>query len=337
MKNFLVEESERIEILKRHKLVVEQQMPESYNKLMAGWKAGCFGQKGNDPYFGLIKTNNGDWVFQKTTGNQALKSQGLVILRIRPDGMYYNTDTKLTRFTTPQPLPNACPAMTNYGKKTEDQVNNEYLIAQYKKDKWATPDELRTQGVDIRELSNNTIWQSVTVGNVKLYKKVGTATGTMDDKEEVRRQWVEKLRKDGYIVNPTDTEKDNYQYVELSKINYSGLPAGLFSNSQLVYLDPSKTDPTILQDKQEGESMKRKECKETIERFYNEFNRTKGRQITNRGLIQRMKDQAQFCKNEFEGKWGIGGGKFDEMIKVLSGRTNRGPSSSGDDSMFRLQ
>jgi len=337
MKNFLVEESERIEILKRHKLVVEQQMPESYNKLMAGWKAGCFGQKGNDPYFGLIKTSNGDWVFQKTTGNQALKNQGLVILRIRPDGMYYNTDTKLTRFTTPQPLPNACPAMTNYGKKTEDQVNNEYLIAQYKKDKWATPEELRTQGVDIRELSNNTIWQSVTVGNVKLYKKVGTATGTMDDKEEVRRQWVEKLRKDGYIVNPTDTEKDNYQYVELSKINYSGLPSGLFPTSQLVYLDPSKTDPTILQDKQENESMDRKGCKETIERFYNEFNRTKGRQITNRGLIQRMKDQAQFCKNEFEGKWGIGGGKFDEMIKVLSGRTNRGPSSSGDDSMFRLQ
>jgi hypothetical protein len=337
MKNFLVEESERIEILKRHKLVVEQQMPESYNKLMAGWKAGCFGQKGNDPYFGLIKTSNGDWVFQKTTGNQALKNQGLVILRIRPDGMYYNTDTKLTRFTTPQPLPNACPAMTNYGKKTEDQVNNEYLIAQYKKDKWATPEELRTQGVDIRELSNNTIWQSVTVGNVKLYKKVGTATGTMDDKEEVRKQWVEKLRKDGYIVNPTDTEKDNYQYVELSKINYSGLPSGLFPTSQLVYLDPSKTDPTILQDKQENESMDRKGCKETIERFYNEFNRTKGRQITNRGLIQRMKDQAQFCKNEFEGKWGIGGGKFDEMIKVLSGRTNRGPSSSGDDSMFRLQ
>jgi hypothetical protein len=337
MKNFLVEESERIEILKRHKLVVEQQMPESYNKLMAGWKAGCFGQKGSDPYFGLIKTSNGDWVFQKTTGNQALKSQGLVILRIRPDGMYYNTDTKLTRFTTPQPLPNACPAMTNYGKKTEEQVNNEYLIAQYKKDKWATPDELRTQGVDIRELSNNTIWQSVTVGNVKLYKKVGTATGTMDDKEEIRNQWVEKLRKDGYIVNPTDTEKDNYQYVELSKINYSGLPVGLFSPTQLVYLDPSKTDPSILQDKQEGESMKRKECKETIERFYNEFNRTKGRQITNRGLVQRMKDQAQFCKNEFEGKWGIGGGKFDEMIKVLSGRTNRGPSSSGEDSMFRLQ
>jgi len=255
MKNFLVEESERIEILKRHKLVVEQQMPESYNKLMAGWKAGCFGQKGNDPYFGLIKTSNGDWVFQKTTGNQALKNQGLVILRIRPDGMYYNTDTKLTRFTTPQ----------------------------------------------------------------------------------VRKQWVEKLRKDGYIVNPTDTEKDNYQYVELSKINYSGLPSGLFPTSQLVYLDPSKTDPTILQDKQENESMDRKGCKETIERFYNEFNRTKGRQITNRGLIQRMKDQAQFCKNEFEGKWGIGGGKFDEMIKVLSGRTNRGPSSSGDDSMFRLQ
>jgi hypothetical protein len=251
--------------------------------------------------------------------------------------MYYNTDAQLTRFTTPQPLPNACPAMTDYGKKSESDVNNEYLIAQYKKDGWSTPEELRAKNVDTRELSNTTIWQSVPVGNVKLYKKVGTATGTMDEKEEVRNQWVLKLRKDGYIVNPTDTEKDNYQYVELSKINYSGLPPGLFSPTQLVYLDPSITDPSILKDKQEGESMKRKECKETIERFYNEFIRTKGRQVTNRGLVQRMKDQSQFCKNEFEGKWGIGGGKFDDMIAVLSGRKRGGPSSSGDDSIFRLQ
>jgi hypothetical protein len=338
MKNFLVEESERIKILQRHKLIVEQQMPESYNKLMAGWKAGCFGQKGNDQYFGLIKAGNGDWVFQKTTGNQAMKNQGLVLLRIRPDGMYYNTDLKLSRFTTPQPLPNPCPAMTNYGKKSEDEVNNEYLIAQYKKDKWATTEDLRAQGVDTRELSNSNIWQVVTVGNVKLYKKVGTASGTMDDKEAVKNQWIKKLRDDdGIIVNPTDVEKDKYQSVELYKINYSGLPEGLFSPNQLVYLDPTKADPSLLKDKQENESMDRKGCKETIERFYNEFQRTKGRQITNRGLIIRMKDQAQFCKNEFEGKWGIGGGKFDEMIKVLSGRRSGGPSSSGDDSMFRLQ
>jgi hypothetical protein len=343
MKNFLVEEKERIEILKRHKLLVEQTKNNSQEIIRAGFTAGCFGQKGNDRYWGIIESpkGSGNYVFQKSTNDATMKSQGYVVVRIKPDNTFYyvkpGQNGLPSEFTQPRALLNPCPAMANFGKKTEDQVNNEYLIAQYKKDKWATPEELRTQSVDIRELSNNTIWQSVTVGNVKLYKKVGTATGTMDDKEEVRKQWVEKLRKDGYIVNPTDTEKDNYQYVELSKINYSGLPSGLFPTSQLVYLDPSKTDPKILQDKQENESMDRKGCKETIERFYNEFNRTKGRQITNRGLIQRMKDQAQFCKNEFEGKWGIGGGKFDEMIKVLSGRTNRGPSSSGDDSMFRLQ
>lgn len=313
-------------------------MPESYNKLLAGMNAGCFGQKGNDPYYGLIKAGNGDWVFQKTTSNQAMKSQGMVLVRIRPDNMFYYTDLKLTKFTTPQPLPNPCAAMTNYGKKSEDEIRNDALITQYKADQWKTEQELIAQKVDTRELNNPLIWQVVTVGNVKLYKQVGTASGTMDDKAAVRKQWVDKLRDvDGIIVNPTDIEKDKYQSVELYKIKYSGLPEGLFDPYQLVYLDPLKADPSLLKDKQENESIDRKGCKETIERFYNEFQRTKGRQITNRGLIIRMKDQAQFCKNEFEGKWGIGGGKFDEMIKVLSGRRSGGPSSSGDDSMFRLQ
>jgi len=342
MKNFLVEESERIEILKRHRLLSEQ-TNNSRDIIQAGISAGCFGQKGSDVYFGMVESpkGSGNYVFQKGTNDATMKNQGYVVVRIRPDNTYYyvkpGQNGQPSEFTQPRPLPKPCAAMANFGKKTEEEVNNEYLITQYKKDKWQTPEELRASGEDIRELNNPQIWQVVNVGNVKLYKKVGTATDTMDDKEQVRTQWVEKLRKDGYIVNPTNTEKDNYQYVELYKINYSGLPQGLFSPNQLVYIDPKLADATILQDKQEGESMKRKECRETIERFFNEFNRTKGRQITNRGLVQRMKDQAQFCKNEFEGKWGIGGGKFDEMIALLSGRKSGGPSSSGDDSIFRLQ
>ena len=343
MKNFLVEEKERIEILKRHKLLVEQTKNNSQEIIMAGFKAGCFGQKGNDRYFGIIESpkGSGNYVFQKSTNDATMKSQGYVVVRIRPDNTFYyvkpGQNGQPSEFTQPRALLNPCPAMANFGKKTEDQVNNEYLIAQDKKDGFATVEELRAKGEDIRELANTQIWEKRQRGNVAVYKKVGTATGTMDDKENVRNQWVEKLRKDGYIVNPTDTEKDNYQETKLYQINYSGLPEGLFSPNQLVYIDPKRADATILQDKQENESMKRKECKETIERFFNEFNRTKGRQITNRGLVQRMKDQAQFCKNEFEGKWGIGGGKFDEMIKLLSGRKSGGPSSSGDDSMFRLQ
>ena len=52
MKNFVVEESERIEILKRHKLLNEQTTNNSKEIIMAGFSAGCFGQKGNDQYGG---------------------------------------------------------------------------------------------------------------------------------------------------------------------------------------------------------------------------------------------------------------------------------------------
>lgn len=331
MKQFLVEESERIQILQKHKSLLKEQTVTDTQKLEAGHRAGCFGTY-PVPNGKIGMLSSGQAVFSKPS-----KSKPGEFVRFLPNNTYYFYNPTTKQSTQAFKNQNACPAMENLGKPTEDQVNNDYLIAQYKKDKWATTEELRAQGVDTRELSNSTIWEMVPVGNVKLYRKKGIATGTMDDKEQIRNQWVEKLRKDGYIVNPTDTEKDNYQYVELYKINYSGLPEGLFSANQLVYIDPKLADPTILQDKQEGESMKRKECKETIERFYNEFKRSRGRQITNRGLVQRMKDQSQFCKNEFEGQWGIGGGKFDDMIQVLMGRKTGGPSSTGDDSIFRLQ
>jgi hypothetical protein len=331
MKQFLVNESERIEILNRHRSLLKEQTVTDTQRLEAGHKAGCFGTY-PVPNSKIGQLASGQAIFSKPS-----KSKPGEFVRFLPNSTYYFYNPTTKQSTQAFKMQNACPAMENLGKPTEDQVNNEYLIAQDKKDGFATVEELRAKGEDTRELANPQIWEKRQRGNVAVYKRVGIATGTMDDKVKVRNQWVEKLRKDGYIVNPTDTEKDNYQYVELYKINYSGLPEGLFSPNQLVYIDPKLADATILQDKQEGETMERKECKETIERFYNEFNRTKGRQITNRGLIQRMKDQAQFCKNEFEGRWGIGGGKFDEMIKLLSGRKSGGPSSSGDDSMFRLQ
>jgi hypothetical protein len=331
MKQFLVNESQRIEILNRHRSLLNEQTVTDTQRLEAGHKAGCFGTY-PVPNFKIGTLSSGQAIFSKPS-----KSKPGEFVRFLPNSTYYFYNPTTKQSTQAFKLQNGCPAMENLGKPTEDQINNEYLIAQDKKDGFATVEELRAKGEDIRELANPQIWEKRQRGNVAVYKRVGTATGTMDDKVNVRNQWVQKLRKDGYIVNPTDTEKDNYQYVELYKINYSGLPEGLFSPNQLVYIDPRLADATILQDKQENESMERKECKETIERFFNEFNRTKGRQITNRGLVQRMKDQAQFCKNEFEGKWGIGGGKFDEMIKLLSGRKSGGPSSSGDDSMFRLQ
>jgi hypothetical protein len=172
---------------------------------------------------------------------------------------------------------------------------------------------------------------------VILYKKKGTQEGGMNDQNPIKAQWITYLKDQGYEVNPTDTEKENYNSRRLYDI-VKNVPQGVFPPDQMVWFSSSKNlDSDKLGDKQETEDIDRGSCKNTIERFYNEFIRTKGRQVTQTANLQKMKDQAQFCKNRWDGKWGIGGGKFEDMVKVLSGRTNRGPSSSGDDSIFRLQ
>ena len=343
MKNFLVEESERIEILKRHRLLSEQ-TNNSRDIIQAGISAGCFGQKGSDVYFGMVESpkGSGNYVFQKGTNDATMKNQGYVVVRIRPDNTYYyvkpGQNGQPSEFTQPRPLPKPCAAMANFGKKTEQELDNEYKISLAKKGGFAELPELRAKGEDTSEITDPAVWETKgPFGNVTLYKRIGTTSGGMNQTDAQRNAWITKLDQMGYSVNPENTEKESMIPVKLYGQKIPGLPEGLFPAEQIVYIKKGQTSGSRLSQSEKDSDVDRGTCKNRIENFYNKFMYSKGRPITDISTLNIAKDEAQFCKNKYEGKWGIGGGKFDDMIALLSGRKSGGPSSSGDDSIFRLQ
>lgn len=331
MKQFLVEESERIQILQNHKSLLKEQTVSDKQKLEAGYKAGCFGKFPIDGYQ-IGNLASGQTVFSKPS-----KSKPGELVRFLPNNTYYFYNPTTKQSTQAFKNPTDCPAMENLGKPTEDQVNNEYLIAQDKKDGFAEVGELRAKGEDIRELSNPQIWEKRQRGNVAVYKRVGTTSGGMAQTDSQRVAWIDRLGQLGYEVNPESTEKETMIPVRLYGQKIPGLPEGLFPAEQIVYIRRGQTTGSRLSQSEKDEDVDRKTCKDRIENFYNKFMYSKGRPITNITTLNIAKDEAQFCKNKYEGKWGIGGGKYDEMIQLLMGRKTGGPSSSGDDSIFRLQ
>ena len=339
MKKFLVRESERLEILKRHKLLVEQgvKAPTDLELLRAGRDAGCFGKR-DDQYWGILTLPSGQVVFQKTA--KAKGREGFLV-RILPNQTYYYYNPTTKKSTGVFDLPTKCDAMTNFGQAPKQDPRIEADIAYYKKltPPYKTVEELIVANEYTPDINNPALWDNVKVGNTELFRKKGTQSGAITDpNNQIRQQWVKWLEEKGYKVDPADTEKAGLTPVRLYDAKIEGLPQGIFPQDQVVYFDQAANrDETNLKSKQEDEDVKRKECKDRIRAFYQEFLNTKGRQITDRAALQIRKDEAQFCKNRYDGKWGIGGGKFDDMIAVLSGQRRGGPSSSGEDSIFRLQ
>jgi hypothetical protein len=71
-----------------------------------------------------------------------------------------------------------------------------------------------------------------------------------------------------------------------------------------------------------------------IEKYYLNF--TKKRPLEPNELAS-LKGKVQACKNEFYGDWGfLGGGKMDNILDIMSGVKPGGPSTYGDDKMWRL-
>jgi hypothetical protein len=336
MKNFLVTESERIQILKKHRSLLKEapQPTDERAVLDAGHKAGCFGAYPvANGQIGTLKS--GQIVFQKPSKNKPGQ-----FVRYLANQTYYFYDPKTKQSSQAFKLVGGCKAMTDYGKPSEEDLRTDADIQYYKKltPPYKTEAELRAANEYTPEIRNSALYDYIKVGNVELFRKKSQQTGGMNDqKNEIKTQWITYLKDQGFEVNPTDTEKEGLISGRLYD-TVKNIPQGVFPPDQLVWFDPSKNlDSDKLGDKQENEDIDRGSCKNTIERFYNEFIRTKGRQVTQTAVLQKMKDQAQFCKNRWEGKWGIGGGKFEDMIKVLSGRKSGGPSSSGSDAIFRLQ
>jgi hypothetical protein len=347
MKNFLVTETERIEILKRHRSLLKEQYqaPTEQQLIEAGLMAACFGNIGQskNPIEAAAflqgkmgqSRKSGKYVFEKPS-----KSRPGFMIRYLPDATYFFYNHKTQETSKIYSLPNGCPAITNYKVQVKPDKESEARISYLKAQTppYKTLDDLVAANEYSPDIRNSALYDYEKIGNVELFRKKSQQSGGMNDQiNPIRTQWTKYLKDQGFEVNPTDTEKEGLISGRLYN-TVKNVPQGVFPPDQLVWFDPSKNlDSDKLGDKQETEDIDRGSCKNTIERFYNEFIRTKGRQVTQTANLQKMKDQAQFCKNRWEGQWGIGGGKFEDMIKVLSGRTNRGPSSSGDDSIFRLQ
>lgn len=333
MKQFLVNESERIEILNRHRSLLNEQTVTDRQRLEAGHKAGCFGTYPvPNSQTGLLAS--GQAVFSKPS-----KSKPGELVRFLPNNTYYFYNPTTKQSTQAFKNPNACPAMENLGKPTEDQVNNDYLIKLAKDAGFLELAELRAKGEkQTDEINNPAVWEKKgPYGNVVLYKKIGTTSGGMNQTDAQRSAWIDKLSQLGYEVNPENTEKEGMIPVRLYGQKIPGLPETLFDADQIVYIRKGQTTGSRLAQSEKEQDVDRKTCKDRIENFYNRFLYSKGRPITDITTLNIAKDEAQFCKNKYEGKWGIGGGKFDEMIQLLSGRRTGGPSSSGNDSIFRLQ
>lgn len=72
------------------------------------------------------------------------------------------------------------------------------------------------------------------------------------------------------------------------------------------------------------------ECLETVERFYTYF---RNNSFVNQPEFDLLKKKTQKCINQKFGECGV---KFDQLSDILRGRATGGPSSSGDDSKWRI-
>lgn len=339
MKQFLVEESERIQILQKHKSLLKEQTVSDQDKLNAGHRAGCFGTY-PVPNGSVGVLSSGQHIFSKPS-----KSKPGEFVRFLPNNTYYFYNPKTKQSTQAFKNPNPCPEMENFGKPTEQQLQADYTIQELKNQGFATLPELRAKNeVGLDEINNPAIWEKQTRGNVDLYKRKKSSQGTLDakanPKDKLRNDWIEYLSTvKGYEVNPTVQQRNEWRSKKLYELGVQGLEPGVFDADQLVWIDPTKNrESTQLKSKQEKEDVERSVCRDRVTAFWNEFKNSTGLQITDLVGLQQRRDEVQFCKNKYQGDWGLfGGKKLDNWLDILSGRESGGPSSSGSDSVFRLQ
>jgi hypothetical protein len=170
-------------------------------------------------------------------------------------------------------------------------------------------------------------------GQTRYRRKASSSIGSAltDDQEKIINKWTAqgyKLRKD------LDPEQANTWSATVVS------PAGkYFSQDLVMYFDPEKVNTPEISSKIQTNVEKRiptnvKDCKMNIEKYYLNF--TKKRPLEPNELAS-LKGKVQACKNEFYGDWGfLGGGKMDNILDIMSGVKPGGPSTYGDDKMWRL-
>lgn len=201
---------------------------------------------------------------------------------------------------------------------------------------WKTYDELIS--IDTKEnINNSTMYEKKVVDGISLYRrKVSGSVGEAltDDQKQIIAKWQAqgaKLRKD---LDPEQAKTWTSKVV-------SPKSEGYFVQDLVMYFPPTTITNTEItsafQDAVRDQTPESSaDCKTTIEAYYMAFKKKKKLEPN---MLNAMKEKVQACKNEFYGSWGAfsGGKQIDGYIDMLTGKAPGGPSSYGDDSIWRIK
>ena len=338
MKQFLIEEeSEKKNILSMHKSLMKEQTkatgelsPEE-GLLRKAISAGCL--------------KNGSLKRQKSTGKLYYKKESTKqigkFVRFFPDMTFaFEDGSRKGKWVCPQ-LANATATEITTQQTTAD---NESKIATEIKKGWKKLETLRAEGVDLTTLDK--VYDTQVVGNVTLYRPKGSSTNftpntSTADFNKDQLSFISTFEQKGYKLNPSRIEQSTLVKVTDKDL---GAPADLFPNGLVMWYNPNAQDDikrnqgSVLADVLSNQSINRQACRKNVTDYFETFKR-KNSIVIDPATITKAKRVVQACKDEHYGKWGIAGGgnRLDNYLDILSGNKEGGPTSYGDDSIWRIK
>jgi hypothetical protein len=333
MKKFLIEESEKTQILMMHKSLFEQADEKPITdeqKLRNAISVGCL--------------KNGSLKRQKSTGRiyykkESVKQAGKMV-RFFPDMTYeFEDGSSKGKWSCPQLAAAAATAAVTATQQSEIDSK----IATEMKKGWKKLETLKAEGVDLTTLDK--VFDKIVIGNVALFRPKGSSTtftsGTSTaDFNNNQQSFVDTFIAKGYKLNPTRLEQNSLVKVTGEQL---GAPSDLFPNGLVMWYDPNQQstirggENSILGDILDNQSINKNTCRKNVKDFFELYRRRNSAQV-DPATVDRAKRIVQACRDEHYGKWGVTGGKnVDNMLDILSGRKEGGPLSTGPSSIFRIK
>lgn len=341
MKQFLIENSEKENILSMHKALMKEQtratgeLSPDEGILRKAMTAGCLkgGSLKRQPSTGKI-------YFKKESTKQAGK-----FVRFYADMSYeFEDGSKKGKWACPQMAAQAAAEVAAQQTAAQTTADNESKIATEIKKGWKKLETLRAEGVDLTTLDK--VYDTQVIGNVTLYRPKGSSTSftpntSTADFNKDQLSFISTFEQKGYKLNPSRIEQSTMVKVTDKDL---GAPADLFPNGLVMWYNPnaqsqiSGSAGSVLSDILTNQSVDRQACRKNVEDYFKSFQR-KNSIVIDPATINKAKRIVQACKDEHYGKWGIAGGgnKLDNYLDILSGNKEGGPTSYGDDSIWRIK
>jgi hypothetical protein len=347
MEKYFIEESEKNEILSMHKaLMKEQSSKEEVDEqdpkgginseedmLRKAIKTGCL-KSGKL----LTNANRSKFVYRATT------KSGKEVDFSADMSYKFKDGSGSGKWACPQLATAAAAEVAAQQTAAQTSADNESKIQTELKKNWKRLETLRAEGVDLTTLDK--VYDTQVIGNVTLYRPKGSSTtftaGTSTkDFNQDQQSFVDNFTAKGYKLNPTRLEQSTLVKITDKEL---GAPADLFPNGLVMWYDPNKQsdirgrDGSVLGSILDNQSVDRNVCRKNIDDYFKSFQR-KNSIVIDPATINKAKRIVQACKDEHYGKWGVAGGgnRIDNYLDILSGNKEGGPTSYGDDSIWRIK